>query len=247
MISGRPARCRAGLAVAALALLALAAVRSGGGGPPLYDGLCLPPNYLVLGANPGPSSASATYSADQLNQTQELATTEQTPQAQLIMAAGSLTAPAGATVTLTIKPVPPPSIQPAAGTIVGNVYQFAARASTGPTLSLAAGHPATVVLEAPRAGGPNLTVERFDTSTWTPLKTFQSGCGDTDEAASPSLGLFALVAQGSAGAGSPNPPSSGGPPVAVIVVAMIIVVLALAIGATRRSRGRPRRGGQRKS
>jgi hypothetical protein len=237
-MSGRPARRWAGLAVAALSLLGLVAVRGGGSGPPLYDGLCLPPNYLLLGANPGPSSASATYSADQLNQTQELATAESTPQAQVIIAAGSFTVPAGASVTVTIRPVPAPSTKPGDGTVVGNVYQFSARASTGQTLTLVAGHPATIVLEAPRTGGQQLTLERFDASTWTPLKTFQSGCGDTDEAASPSLGLFALIAQGSTGPSSANPSSSAGPPVALIVAAVIIVVLALAIGATRLSRGR---------
>jgi hypothetical protein len=236
--SGRSARHRAAvLAAAALSLLALGAVRGSGGGPPLYDGLCLPPHYVLLGANPGPSLASATYTADELNQTQELATTESTPQAQLIIAAGSFTVPVGATVTVTITPVPTPSTRPGDGTIVGNVYRFAARTSTGQALTLVSGHPGTVVLEAPSAGGPQLTLERLDTTAWTGLKTFQSGCGDTEEAASPSLGLFALVAQGSAGPSSPSA-AAGGPPVALILVGVVIVLLALAIGATRLSRGR---------
>lgn len=234
MIFGRPARRWAALAVAGLSLLALAAVRGGGGGPALYDGICLPPAYRLLGANPGPASASASYSATDLAQTQELATTEPTPQAQMIIAAGSLTAPAGATVTVTITPVAAPASKPPSGSLTGNAYRFSARASTGQSLELAAGHPATIVLEAPSMAGPQLTLERFDGSSWTPLKTFQSGCGDTEEAASPSLGVFALVGAGSGAA----PAAGGGPPVAIIVVVVVIVVLALLTGAARLSRRR---------
>ena len=52
-------RARVGaLAAAALSLVAIAVVRGGGGGPPLYDGVCLPQAYVTLGGNPGPGSGS---------------------------------------------------------------------------------------------------------------------------------------------------------------------------------------------
>ena len=226
------------LAVAALALLAVAMARGSGGGPPLYDGICLPPQYLTLGATPGPSSASRTYTAADLAQSQALSTGESTPQAQLIFGSGSFTPPPGAsTVTVSITPVKPPAVKPAGGTIDGNVYSFDAE-SGGHQVPLNHGHPATVVLAATRSGGPQLVVEQFNGSSWAPVgKTFQSGCGTTYEAASATLGLSALVAEG--GAASPSAGSQGGGiPTVLIVIVVVVVVLALVIGAARLSRRR---------
>jgi hypothetical protein len=234
----RPSERRGALGVAALALLALAAVRAGGGGPPLYDGICQPPHYLALGASPGPGSASMTYSGDYLaHNTLVLFTSESTPQAQIIVAAGSFTLPPGSTATLTITAVAPPPSKPADGTLAGNVYRFAAQDQAGRPVNVIPGHPATIDLEAPSASGPQLTLERFDDPRWTPLKTFQSGCGSSYDAASQSLGLFALVAPGGS-ASNPSGGSGGGAPVVVIVVAVAIVVLALIVGATRQARRR---------
>jgi hypothetical protein len=230
-------RRRAALGVAVLSLLVLAAIRGGGGGPPLYDGLCAPPHYLFLGGNPPPSRASAEYTAAQLAQTEELATSDAIPQAQVIIAAGSLApVPPATTVTVSLTPVPPPSTKPSDGGIQGNVYEFAAR-SGGHSVPLAPGHPATVVLAAPSASGPQLVVERNDGRSWTSLKTFQSGCGDTDEAATTSLGLFALVALGTTSPGAGNP-GAGGAGGIVLIIAGVVVVLAVLIGAVRLSRRR---------
>jgi hypothetical protein len=226
------------VAGAAFALLALAAVRGSGGGPPLYDGICLPPHYLLLGGNPAPPVRTKTYSAADIAATFEVADNDTTPQAQIIVGLGSLTPPPGATTaTVTIAPMPPPSVKPRGGTIDGNVYSFEVQ-SGGHQLALAAGHPATVVLEAPSSGGPQPTLEHFDGTSWTALKTFTAGCGTTFEAASPSLGLFALVTQtGSAGTGSPS--ASGGFPTTIVVV-VVVAVLALTILAARVSRQRRR-------
>jgi hypothetical protein len=235
-MSGRPAKRRAALAVAALSLVALAAVRAGGGGPPLYDGICLPPHYLTLGGNPPAPSQSKTFSAADIASTFELADNDSSPQAQIIVGPGSLAVPPGATTaTVSITPTKPPAIAPPNGAVEGNVYSFEVQ-SGGHILTLAAGHPATVVLEGTSSGGAQPTVEHFDGAHWTALKTFTAGCGTTFEAASPALGIFALVVQGSAG--SPASPGSGGPPVALLVVGVVIVALALAIGATRLSRRR---------
>ena len=234
-MSGRPARRRAALGVAALSLGALAAVRAGGGGPPLYDGICLPPHYLVLGGNPPAPSQSKTFSAADIASTFEVADNDSTPQAQIIVGPGSLAAPPGAaTATVSITPTKPPAVAPPNGTIDGNAYSFEVQ-SGGHPLALATGHPATVVLET-TSSGSQPTVEHFDGARWTALKTFTAGCGTTFEAASPALGVFALVVQGSTG--SPASPSSGGPPAALLVVGVVVVALALAIGGTRLSRRR---------
>lgn len=224
---------------AALSLAALAAVRNGGGGPPLYDGICAPPSYAVLGSTPGPGSASATYTASDLATTQELATPPQiAPQAQVILGSGTLSPPAGAsTVTLTIAPVKPPAVKPE-GTIDGNVYDIEA-ASGGRPVAVAANHPVTIALESTAAGGPTLTLEHLVGTRWIPLKTFQSGCGTTFDAAAPSLGMFALVAQGGSSGGGGGS-SAGGPSVLLILV-VVVVVLGLIILTVRASRSRAQR------
>jgi hypothetical protein len=230
------------LAGAALALIALAAVRGGGGGPPLYDGVCLPPHYLSFGASPAPPSASKTYSATDLAGTLEVADNDSTPQAQIIIGAGSLAVPSGiATATVSIAPVKPPAPKPSDGSIDGNVYSFTVAAG-GHDLALAPGHPATVVLAATSSGGGQRVVEHFDGTRWSALgKTFQSGCGTTYEAASPNLGLFALVAQGATGSGSGAQAPGGGGPTVLIVIVVVVIVLVLVIVAARLARRRQRR------
>jgi hypothetical protein len=228
------------LAGAGLALLALAAVRGSGGGPSLYDGICLPPHYLLFGGNPAAPSVTKTYTATDLAGTLEVADNDSTPQAQIIIGAGSLAVPPGvATATVSIAAVKPPSTKPSDGVIDGNVYSFTVVAS-GHDLALAPGHPATVVLAATSSGGGQRVVEHFDGTRWSSVgKTFQSGCGTTYEAASPTLGLFALVAQG--GSAAPGPGSQGsGIPTILIVIVVVVVVLALVIGAARLGRRRRR-------
>ncbi len=221
------------LFAAALSLAALAAVRGNGGGPPLYDGLCTPPNYALLGSNPEPSPTSSPYSATDLATTQELATPPQiAPQAQIILGSGTLSpAPGASAVTLTIAPVKPPAIKPD-GAIDGNVYDFEAT-SGGKPVEAAADHPVTIALEATAAGGPALTIEHLEGNRWAPLKTFQSGCGSTFDAAAPSLGLFALVARG---ASTPGPAGGGSGPSILLIVVAVLVVLALVIAAARTTR-----------
>ena len=226
------------LAAAALSLLALAAVRGGGSGPPLYDGICTPPNYVQFGSHPGPPSRSQTFSASDLAGTFELADNDTSPQAQIIVGAGSLApAPSSPSATVSITPVAPPAVKPADGTIDGNVYDFEAR-SGGQPVQVKAAHLVTIVLTATSSGGPQLAVEHFDGTRWSaPAKSVQSGCGTTYQVNSSTLGLFALVTQGQAspgGTGGSN--SGGGGAVIVIVIVIVLAVLALIIGAVRMSR-----------
>ena len=240
----------AAVAVAALALAAIASLRATGGtGPVLYDGLCVPASYAKLGANPGPTSASRPITTGSDFPTSEVATGESTPQAQVILAEGSFSVAPNSTVTVTIKPVPPPSVTPADGGIDGNVYDIEATGPGGETLSLAAGHPATIVLLATARGGPTITLEHFDGTRWGALKTFQSGCGDTDEAASPALGTFALVVQGGgSGSATPSQPSAPGSGTAILVViGAVLGMIVLVIGTARFSRrGRSNPGRRRR-
>lgn len=230
-------RVLATVAAGVVSLAVLVAVRSAGS-PPLYDGVCTPPQYKHLGGNPAPPSASQTLDAAGLGQTQSLADDQNAPQAQIIFAGNTFAAAPGATtVTLTITAVPAPSKRPD-GTIDGNVYRFAAT-SAGQAVAVASTHPVTIALGSTSTGGPNLTLERFDGTTWSALKTFQSGCGTTYDAASATLGLFALVAQGTGSGGSGS--STGSAPILLIVVGVVVVLLAGAILLARRGRGRGRR------
>ncbi len=246
---------RAGLAGAALSLVALAAVRGSGGGPPLYDGVCLPPQYTMLGANPGPPSQSKTYSASDLAGTFELADSDTSPQAQLIVGAGSLAPASGSsTATVSITPVTPPASPPSDGTIDGNVYDFEAR-SGGQAVQVAPGHLVTIVLSATRTGGPQLAVERFDGTHWSaPAKSVQSGCGTTYQVNSSALGIFALVARGgtapSNGPGGNQFPTSPGPSPFLIIIIILVVIAGLLVAlivTVRMSRQRdpPARGRRR--
>jgi hypothetical protein len=242
---------RAGLAAAVISLGVLAAVRGSGGGPPLYDGVCLPPQYTMLGANPGPPSRSQTFTASDLAGTFELADSDTNPQAQLIVGAGSLApAPGSSTATVSITPVKPPAVKPADGTIDGNVYDFEAR-SGGQPVPVQPGHLVTIVLSATRTGGPQLAVQHFDGSRWSaPAKSVQSGCGTTYQVNSSTLGIFALVAQGatspSNGPGGSGGGSGGGGAIIIIVIAVVLVLLAIVIGAVRMNRQRGRRGKRRR-
>jgi hypothetical protein len=240
---------RAALAAAALSLLALAAVRGSGGGPPLYDGICTPPQYTLFGAHPPPPSRSQTFSGSDLAGTFELADNDTTPQAQVIVGAGSLAAaPGTSSATVSITPVKAPAVKPADGTIVGNVYDFEAR-SGGQAVPVLANHLVTIVLSTPSTGGPQLSVEHFGGTSWNaPAKSVQSGCGTTYQVNSSTLGVFALVAVGQA---SPSGPGSsggggGGGTTVVVIIVVVLVVLALVIGAVRMNRRRGRSRGKRR-
>jgi hypothetical protein len=241
---------RGWLAAAALSLLALAAVRGSGGGPPLYDGLCTPPNYVLFGANPGPPSRSQTFTASDLAGTFELADNDNTPQAQIIVGAGSLAPAQGnSSATVSITPIKPPAVKPADGTIDGNVYDFEAR-SGNQTVPVLPNHLVTIVLTSTSTGGPQLAVEHFDGSRWSaPAKSVQSGCGSTYQVNSSTLGMFALVTQGQASPSAPGTPGAGGiSPLLIIIVILVVIVglLVVLIVTVRRGRQREKRGKRRR-
>ena len=223
----RQAWAAIGVSAAALALLWRFLPSS----QPLYDGLCPAGSYRQLGGDPPPTSASQSYSGSQFP-TAEVLTDEAPPQAQILMMAGTFSAPSSVTVSIT--PVSPPARPPNGKAQDGNAYKITAAAG-GRDLQPNSGDPATIVLRG--SGDTGSLVMYVDTGNgWQPLKTFNLGCGFTFEAVSPTLGYFALFrSEGSAEGGA----SSGGAPVGIIVAVLgaLVVVATLALArfaATRR-------------
>jgi hypothetical protein len=220
--------------LAALALLTAVWRVLPAGSPPLYDGNCIADPYRTLGGRPAPQAASKVFPASAGFPTSEVFTGETPPQAQLLMEGGTFDS--AIALTISITPVAAPSIKPPNGVIEGNVYKFAALSPTGTDVEPRAGTPVTVVLRATKSV-PAPVIDRFNGSTWTPLSTFNSGCGNTFEATSTRLGEFAAV--GPAG-GSPKPSGSGGFPVAAIVGGLAVLLLVAVIALFSLERGRRR-------
>jgi hypothetical protein len=193
------------------------------GSPPLYDGNCIADPYRLLGGSPAPQATSKVFPASPSFPTSEVFTGETPPQAQLLMQGSTFDNTTALTISIT--PVPAPSIKPRHGVIEGNVYKFAALSPTGTEVEPGTGTPVTIVLRA-TTSIPAPVIDRFNGSTWTPLPTFNSGCGNTFELTSTQLGEFAAV--GPAGA-TPAPSGSGGGIPVVAIVGGLVVLLLVAV------------------
>ncbi|MBV9100566.1 MAG: hypothetical protein JOZ46_07260 [Candidatus Dormibacteraeota bacterium] len=223
------------LAVAGLTLLWRATPK---GAPPVYDGICTPTPYHTVGSSPAPLAGSKSYPASPAGSfpTAEVVTdpsfqTENPSQGQLLMTDGTFVSSEPFTVSIT--PVQAPGVAPRDGRVDGNVYRVAAVTQSGKQLQpVDAQHQVTLLLRA-TSMNPARTLERFDGTAWTDLKTLLAGCGDLFEANTAQLGLFAAVVPANAPSGS-----GGGPPVVPIVIALIVVVLATVIGLVRLNRAR---------
>jgi hypothetical protein len=220
--------------LAAIALLTAVWRVLPAGSPPLYDGNCIADPYRLLGGSPAPLAASKLFPASAAFPTSEVFTGETPPQAQLLMQGGSFDSTTALTISIT--PVPAPSVKPPHGVIEGNVYKVAALSPAGTELEPRTGTPVTIVLRATKSI-PAPVIDRFNGSTWTPLPTFNSGCGNTFELTSTQLGEFAAV-----GAAGGTPPPSGGVPVAAIVggLAILLLVAVIALFSVERGRRRAR-------
>jgi hypothetical protein len=203
------------------------------GSPPIYDGNCIADPYRLLGGSPAPQVASMAFPAAQAFPTSEVFTGETPPQAQVLMQAGTFV---GSTaLTISIAPVAAPAVKPPNGTIEGNVYRFAAVTSTGAQLQPRAGTPLTIVLRATRSV-PSPIIDRFDGTTWTPLQTLNSGCGNTFEVTSSQMGEFAAV--GPAAGSQPPSESGGGVPAVAIVAGLVVLLLVVVVALFTLDRGR---------
>lgn len=238
--------------------------------PPLYDGLAGPSEaYRYVSPPPGyqstppPSSASKqlTVSAEVVPAA-FVATEEQPPQAQLLIGEGSVAAPPGAhTVTLSVKPVPPPVPLPASdGRIDGNVYQASATGDTGGEASIKPGASTTVptmVLRGPPGSGSGTIWRLKAGGSWSKLDTKPLGgqVQDMLAASTDSFGFFAIVLPASTGGSSSSTSNGGGggsgggsfPVVAVVVPLVLLALIGGLLVAIRTSRARgaaAQRGGK---
>jgi hypothetical protein len=144
----------------------------------------------------------------------------------VVLTAGTFLSP-NAAFTVSIAPVPAPSIQPSDGQIDGNVYRLTANTFSGTPLSPK--EPVTIVLRATRSDPPR-SLERFDGAVWQPLQTFAEGCGDTFAATTDRLGEFAMVI-------TARPPTNGGGvPIVPIIAGLAAVIPAGVLMRTRHNR-----------
>ena len=204
--------------------------------PPLYDGLCLADPYRMLGANPGPTSASRQFPAGPFQASQVL-TPENPAQAQLLMPGDSF--PSSLPLTVRVSPVarPAPPL-PRDRAFDSNVYAMSATTSTG--AAVAPLQALTILLRAMASTGPTRVIERLDGQTWTPLQTVNAGCGNTFEAATSRLGEFAVVKIGT------EPVGGGGAPVSLIIGVVVGVVAVALVTVTILLPRRPRQTGRRR-
>jgi hypothetical protein len=237
-------QCLGASALLLLGLAVVAAVRivAPQGAPPLYDSFVLPSPYIYLHPSPGqqgaPTSASDTvpYTGQDVGPL-VLATRENPPQAQLIVAAGSLDVPPGThSLTVSITPVDPPPVRPPNGVIAGNAYRFTATTDSGVAVPLLPGHPATLVLRGPIGVGP-ATIDLATGGIWTPLATTPVAGPDIFAANTTQFGDAAVVAA----AAAPSPPASDGrfgwlpwAAGAVAIVIAVAVLLGLLLARRRR-------------
>ncbi|TMC48816.1 MAG: hypothetical protein E6J14_10200 [Chloroflexi bacterium] len=205
--------------------------------PPLYDSAPAPADpYRFLTSSPPAAVAAKDVPVTGASSPPFIAgSDENPPQAQILVGAGSLPLPPGATtVRVTITPVAPPPIAPAHQRVDGNVYRFALTAS-GTPVGLRAGAPATIVLRGPSGAG-QATVARFDGTGWTTLNSTPIGTiADTYAANVTSLGDVALITSPSSGGGGGGGGGSGAT-VAVAVGAILLVLVTAAILTIRLAR-----------
>jgi hypothetical protein len=180
------------------------------GAPPLYDSFVQPSPYVYLHPSPGqpgnPGSASTTLAyAGQDVGPLLVATRENPPQAQMIVAANSLAVPAGAhAITASITPVDAPPLHPLGGVVAGNVYRFRVVTDSGAAVPLLPDHPATLVLRGP-TGVAAATIELFNGGAWMRLTTTPVAGPDIFAANTTQLGDAAVVV-----VAAPPAPSTGG-------------------------------------
>ena len=225
------------------------------GSPPLYDGVQGPAQaYLYLQPPAGyhqngtPNRASRVLPVTNGSNGAGFVNTEETPpQAQVLVADGALSHPAGArSITLTVTPVAPPAPVPASlGTQTGNVYQVTATADVPGPVAIDPAHPMTVVLRGP-AGTGDAPIARMDegSTTWQRVTTVPLGSApDMVVVNTDRLGWFVITATRA----SPNPGGSGGSggsagfPVAAVVVAAVVLVAVIGTLLALTLRGRSTR------
>jgi hypothetical protein len=202
-----PARDRrdaiAGIGTLIVGLFAILAAELLGplAGPPLYDGVIPIEAYRWLSPPPGEHGGAKGITqvlpvSGASSPLITLATTELTPQAQLFAQPGALSMPAGTnSLSVSITPVPP-TAQPTAGHIAGNVYRITITTQAGVRVTAPPSAEVTVVLRAPDVTATQGTVALLSKGVWQPLKTDAAGLGASFVTVVTSFGDFALLEPG---------------------------------------------------
>jgi hypothetical protein len=224
------------------------------GGPatmPLFDGVVVEEAYRYVSPPPG-AQGNPGSAMDRVSPQGDTApniysaTTEQPPQAQLIVDQASITLPPGTSVVIVeISPIPPPDPAPPP-TLAGNVYRMSLTNQDGTPIEINPGATATVVLRTPPAITSG-TIYALSNGTWVAQSTQNGGLPDMFSANVSSLGEFAVVTQQAIASSSPSavggsaapvplpvPGGGGGPPI-LTIVAIVLGTLAfglLAVAAT---------------
>lgn len=212
--------------------------------PPLYDGVGFPDEpYRYVTPPPGsrPTQPVTELSSDsrvmQGRGAEVLAASaEQGPQIQVQLGDGTLTtAPNATTIHVSAQPLAP-SVQPADGTVWGNVYRLTATSDAGTVqVHTGAGTASSILLRSPAAPPPEPAIEYNDGTGWRPLQTTKTG-NDIFTAPLAGLGDYAVVQLR-------NPPAAAGSGggngyVLPIVIGVALVVLAGVIVSVRITRAR---------
>lgn len=206
--------------------------------PAIYDGNCIADPYVTLGGSPAAKGATTTFPATKTSfPASEVYTGETPPQAQVIFESGSFDNTVA--VTLSVDPVAAPAVKPPNGSIEGNVYKYTAVNADGVAVAPRPNVLLTIVLRGTKSVPPPV-IDRFNGTSWTPLPTQNSGCGNTFIAGSMQLGEFAAVAPGGTSPSQPAP--AGGIPGALIIggLAALLVIAIVVLFTLDRSRNRSR-------
>ncbi len=218
---------RYGWVVVLVAVVALATVSRvlPAASPPIYDGNCIADPYVTLGGSPAPQGATTTYPATPKIPfpAAEVFTTETPPQAQILMESGSFDNTVA--VTVSVDPVAAPAVKPSNGAIEGNVYKYSAVNAAGVAVAPRPNVLLTIVLRGTKSVPPPV-IDRFNGTSWTPLSTQNSGCGNTFLTTSMQLGEFAAVAPGGT---SPSQPATGGGIPGALIIGALAALLVIAV------------------
>ena len=192
-----------------------------------------PPPQLKAG-NRAPLAGSATIRV--LNGiVQPASAFTQDAQAQLSWVPGAFEPPSdGASLVVTIKPVPNPPAAPSTLTLVSNVYQFTANARLG------SGKDANLALTySDQVPAPSTIYHADDSGHWTALVSNQGGSVFFISARVTQLGYYA-AGYASPASASHNPTIGGGGqwlPIAVALAILLVVVAGIPLAVIRRRSG----------
>lgn len=168
-------------------------------GVPLYDGVLVPDAYRYLHPVGDQAGDPTTFTSSKdvsggISPFFAAATTENPPQAQINAMQDAFELPPGtSTITYSVTPVDA-TVQPAEGTIAGNVYRFAVTTADGQTLAPKSCDTCrTLVLRAPDDVTEG-TIAHLEGGAWVNVATLHAGLAAMFQANAPGPGDYAVIA-----------------------------------------------------